>query len=118
MAKKIINLFIYRAIDLLLRWADNHQNRAFFIILCDKHLTHVAFQNIDKVSCDAAVMIGADPELAAAWENIGIGVEFTSKDCYQDPKWLEAANQLPFDSTSFRWKYMNYKSHKNGELCK
>ena len=116
MKRKIINLFIYRTIDILLRWADNHKNRAFFIILCDKHHTHVAFQNLDKLTCDAASTIGCEPELAAAWETIGVGVDACSQDLFKDPKWIEAANQLPHDTTSWRWKTFDFKHNTAGEF--
>ena len=114
MKRKIINLFINHTIDILLRWADNHKNRAFFIILIDKQQTHVAFQNLEKLTCDAA-SIGCEPELAAAWESIGVGVDFCKEDKFNDPKWIEAANQLPQDATSWRWKTFDYKHNTAGE---
>ena len=113
--KKITNLFIYHPIDFLLRWANHHENRAFFIVLCDKYHTHVAFQNLDKLTCDGAATIGCEPELAAAWETIGVGVDACSEDLFKDPDWNAAANQLPHDSTSWRWKTFDFKHNTAGE---
>ena len=112
---KIINLFIYRTIELLLNWANHHKNRAFFIAICNKHHTHVAFQNLDKLSIDASVSIGSDPELAAAWETLGVGVDACSRDMFKDPKWQETCQNFPIDSTSWRWKCFDYKRKQAGE---
>ena len=102
--KKMASLFVYQALSALLTWANKNKNRGFFIVLCDKEKTHVAFQNIDKVSCEGAVTIGSDPELAGAFEMIEVGVDATSKDCSKDdPKWIETANALSFDEKTWRW---------------
>ena len=107
--------FIYRAIEILLRWQNSNKNRAFFIVLCNKNQTHVAYKNIEKLTVDAPPTIGCDPELAAAWESIGVGVDICSQDLEKDPQWLETANNLPQDTTSWRWKCFDYKANVAGE---
>ena len=115
MAKKFFDLFINRTIENLLRWQNNNKKRAFFIVICNKNNTHVAYKNIEKLTIDAATIIGCDPELEAAWESIGVGVDFFSQDMAKDPKWLEAANKLPHDTTSWRWKCYDCKNNVTGE---
>ena len=115
MAKKFFDLFIYRTIEILLRWQNNNKKRAFFIVFCNKQKVHVAFKNIEKLTVDAAPVIGCDPELVAAWESIGVGVDVCSQNMVKDPKWLEDANNLPQDNTSWRWKCFDYKDNGAGE---
>ena len=110
--KKMASLFVYQALSALLTWANKNKNRGFFIVLCDKEKTHVAFQNIDKVSCEGAVTIGSDPELAAAFEAIEVGVDATSEEFVKDPKWLETANALSFDEKTWRWVGFDFEDEQ------
>ena len=110
--KKMASLFVYQALSALLTWANKNKNRGFFIVLCDKEKTHVAFQNIDKVSCEGAVTIGSDPELAAAFEAIEVGVDATSEDLFKDPKSLEIANALSFNEKTWRWVGFDFEDEQ------
>ncbi|MBR6065646.1 MAG: hypothetical protein IKP57_04400 [Paludibacteraceae bacterium] len=113
MEKKIIaSPYVYGTISTLLKWASQNKKRGFFIALCDDDKTHVAFQNLNKVSTDASAVIGCDPELVAAFESIGVGVSCASEDFLKNPKWMKICNELPIDDETWRWIGFDYKDEK------
>lgn len=110
--KKIASPYVYGTISALLQWASHNKKRGFFIALCDDDKTHVAFQNLDKVSTDASAVIGCDPELVAAFESIGVGVNCTSQDYLNDKEWMKMCNELPIDDETWRWIGFDYKDEQ------
>ena len=113
----IFDLFIYRMIERLLNWANKGKERGFFIMICNKEQTHVAFRNLNKVMVDGSVTVGCDPELSAAWETLGVGADASSRDFYDDPKWMKAAHEISLaDSDCWRWKGYDYKKDKPFEF--
>ena len=90
-------------------WASQNKKRGFFIALCEDECTHVAFQNLNKVSTDAAATIGCNPELCAAFESIEVGVNIASDNCSKDPEWMKVCNELPIDEETWRWIGFDFK---------
>ena len=107
--KKLASPFVYGTLSSLLFWASQNKKRGFFIALCDEDNTHVAFQNLIKVSSDAAATIGCDPELCAAFESIEVGVDIASDDSSKDPEWMKVCNEMPIDEESWRWIGFDFK---------
>lgn len=107
--KKLASPFVYGAISSLLTWASQNKKRGFFIALCDDDKTHVAFQNLNKVSADGSAVIGSNPQLAAAFEVIEVGVNFSSENCMNDPEWMKSCNELPIDDETWRWIGFDYE---------
>ena len=116
--KKIASPYVYGTISTLLKWASQNKKRGFFIALCDDDKTHVAFQNLEKVSTDASAVIGCDPELAAAFETIEVGVDCTSEDFLKDPKWMKICSELPIDDETWRWIGFDYKDEQTYQYDK
>ena len=110
--KKLASPFVYGTFHSLLLWASQNKKRGFFIALCDDDKTHVAFQNLIKVSSDAAATIGCDPELCAAFETIRVGVDIASEDCSKDPEWMKVCNELPIDEDTWRWIGFDFKNEQ------
>jgi len=110
MAKKeLASPFVYGAICSLLTWASQNKKRGLFIALCDGDKTHVAFQNLNKVSADGSAVIGCNPELTAAFESIQVGVNCSSEDFLNDPEWMKICNELPIDDETWRWIGFDYE---------
>ena len=107
--KKLASPFVYGTFCSLLTWASQNKERGFFIALCDGNNTHVAFRNLNKVSADASATIGCDPELCAAFETIEVGVNCTSEDFLNDPKWMKICNELPINDETWRWIGFDFK---------
>lgn len=116
--KKITSLFVYQAICSLLTWAGKNKKRGFFIALCDGDKTHVAFRNLNKVSADASAVIGCNPELAAAFESIEVGVDCASEDCLKDPEWMKICNNLHIDEQTWRWVGFDFKEELSFQYVK
>ena len=116
--KKLASPFVYGTISALLKWASQNKKRGFFIALCDDDKTHVAFQNLNKVSTDASAVIGCDPELVAAFEAIEVGVDCTSEDFLKDPEWMKICNELPIDDETWRWIGFDYKDEQTYQYDK
>ena len=110
--KKLASPFVYGTMSSLLYWASQNKKRGFFIALCDDECTHVAFQNLEKLSIDAAATIGCDPELCAAFESIEVGVDAASEDCLKDPEWMKVCNELPVEEETWRWIGFDFKNEK------
>ena len=107
--KKLASPFVYGTLSSLLMWASQNKKRGFFLALCDEDNTHVAFQNLIKVSSDASATIGCDPELCAAFETIEVGVDCASEDMLKDPKFMKICNELPIDEETWRWIGFDFK---------
>lgn len=107
--KKLASPFVYGTFSSLLTWASQNKERGFFIALCDNDKTHVAFRNLNKVSADASATIGCDPELAAAFETIGVGVDIASEKLLEDPDFVKICNELPVDEETWRWIGFDFK---------
>lgn len=101
--------FAYQAVQTLLEWARQNKQRGVFVVICDKQKTNVAFCNLNKMMLDGSVTIGNDPDLYAAWETLGLGVDFCADENAKDPEWLKAVNDLPVDAETWRWKGFDYK---------
>ena len=115
---KLASPYVYGTISTLLRWASQNKNRGFFIALCDDDKTHVAFQNLEKVSTDASAVIGCDPELVAALEAIEVGVDCASQEYLNDPEWMKICNDLPIDDETWRWIGFDYKDEQSYQYDK
>ena len=110
--KKLASPFVYGTICSLLTWASQSKKRGFFIALCDGDKTHVAFRNLDKVSADGAALIGCNPELAAAFASIQVGVNCSSEDFLNDPEWMKICNELPINEVTWRWIGFDYEKRR------
>ena len=107
--KKLASPFVYGTFSSLLTWASQNKKRGFFLALCDGDKTHVAFRNLDKVSADGSAVIGCDPELAAAFETIEVGVNIASEKMLEDPEFVKICNKLPIDEVTWRWIGFDFK---------
>ena len=107
--KKLASPFVYGTFSSLLTWASQNKKRGFFLALCDGDKTHVAFRNLDKVSADGSAVIGCDPELAAAFETIEVGVNIASEKMLEDPDFVKICNELPIDEETWRWIGFDFK---------
>ena len=114
MLKKIKSIFVHRCIETLLDWCSRGKDRAFLVVICDKDVTHFAFQNLEKLSSDGACAIGCTPEGAAMWETLQVGVDAMTDGMEKDPEWLKAVQKLPCDNKSWTWEFMDFKKNQGG----
>ena len=115
---KIRNRFMQYVIESLLRWKGRNKERAFFIVLSDKGETQTAYQNLEKLTCDAPLAISIDTHLTAAFEDIKCGVDILTEGMEEDPKWIKELNEVPVDTNDWYWGFNNTDKNESGHFIK